>query len=66
MSEERRKGSLLGVLAYVLVPGDRRVRAVRHFRKAGFETLKGLGTLMRPEGPGEPTEAARRERIEIE
>lgn len=65
MSEGRRRG-LLGVLAYVLVPGERRVRAARHFRKAGFETLKGVGALVRPEGPGEPKEAARRERIEIE
>ena len=66
MSDERRKGSLLGVLAYVLVPGERRVRAARHFRKAGFETLKGVGALVRPEEPGEPKEAPRRERIEIE
>ncbi len=66
MGEERRKGSLLGVLAYALVPGERRVRAARHFRKAGFEALKGVGALMRPEGPGEPKETARRERIEIE
>ena len=36
MSEEkRRKGSLLGVIAYVLVPGERRVRR-QHFRKAGW------------------------------
>jgi len=66
MSEEGRKGSLLGVLAYVLVPGERRVRAGRHFRKAGFEALKGVGALMRPEEPGGPKEAVRRERIEIE
>ena len=66
MSEERRKGSLLGVVAYALVPGERRVRAAGHFRKAGFEALKGLGALLRPEGPGVPKEAARRERIEIE
>jgi hypothetical protein len=66
MGDGRRKGSLLGVLAYVLVPGERRVRAARHFRKAGFETLKGVGALVRPEGPDEPKEVARRERIEIE
>jgi len=66
MSEERRKGSLLGIVAYALVPGERRVRAAGHFRKAGFEALKGIGALMRPDGPGEPKEAARRERIEIE
>jgi hypothetical protein len=66
MSEDRRKGSLLGVLAYALVPGERRVRAASHFRKAGFEALKGLGTLMAPEGQGGAKEKVRRERIEIE
>ena len=66
MSEERRKGSLLGVVAYALVPGERRVRAAGHFRRAGFEALKGIGALMRPDGPGAPEDAARRERIEIE
>ena len=67
MSEEkRRKGSLLGVVAYVLVPGERRARAARHFRKAGFETLKGFGELVRPEShPGSPG-SADQERIEIE
>ncbi|MDP9475423.1 MAG: hypothetical protein M3R38_06995 [Actinomycetota bacterium] len=63
MGERRRRGSLLGVMAYVLVPGERRVRAVGHFRKAGFETLKGFGALVRPD---EPKETPRRERIEIE
>ena len=67
MSEERRRrGSLLGVIAYVLVPGERRVRAAGHFRKAGFETLKGVGTLLRPERPPESSGPERRERIEIE
>ncbi len=66
MSEERRKGSLLGVLAYALVPGQRRVRAAAHFRKAGFEVLMGVGALMRPEGSGGPKETVRRERIEIQ
>ena len=67
MSEQRRRrGSLLGVIAYVLVPGERRVRAAGHFRKAGFETLKGLGTLLRPEKSPESSGPERRERIEIE
>jgi len=67
MNEDKgRKGSLLGVVAYVLVPGERRVRAARHFRRAGFEVLKGLGTLLRPERPPESSGAERRERIEIE
>jgi hypothetical protein len=64
--EKQRGGSLLGVVAYVLVPGERRVRAARHFRKAGFETLKGVGALLRPETPPESAGAQRRERIEIE
>ena len=67
MAEERkRRGSLLGVIAYVLVPGERRVRAARHFRKAGFEALKGFGELVRPKGPQAPSGPASRERIEIE
>ena len=66
MNNQRRKGFLLGVLTYALVPGERRVQAAKHFRKAGFEALKGVGALMRPEGPDEPKETARRERIEIE
>jgi hypothetical protein len=67
MSEEKRsKGTLLGVIAYVLVPGERRVRAARHFRKAGFETLKGVGELVKPEKPQASSCPAGRERIEIE
>jgi hypothetical protein len=67
MSEQRRRrGSLLGVIAYVLVPGERRVRAAGHFRKAGFETLKGVVTLLRPEKSPESSGPERRERIEIE
>jgi hypothetical protein len=53
-------------MAYALVPGERRALAARHFRKAGFEALKGVGALIRPEAPGGPKETARRERIEIE
>jgi hypothetical protein len=67
MSEEkRRKGTLLGVIAYILVPGERRVRAARHFRTAGFETLKGVGELVRPEKSRASSGPASRERIEIE
>ena len=67
MSEEkRRKGTLLGVIAYILVPGERRVRAARRFRKAGFETLKGVGELVRPEKSRASSGPASRERIEIE
>ncbi len=67
MSEERqRKGSLLGVVAYALVPGERRVRAVRHFRKAGLETLLGFGELVRPGKRPDAGGSAGRERIEID
>jgi hypothetical protein len=59
-----RGGSLLGVVAYVLVPGERRRRAAGHFRRAGFEVLRGVRELARPEKP--PEEVGRRERIEIE
>jgi hypothetical protein len=59
---ERR--SLLGVVAYVLVPGERRRRAAGHFQRAGFEAFRGLRELTRLEKP--PEEAGRRERIEIE
>ena len=64
--EKRRRGTLLGVIAYVLVPGERRVRAAGHFRKAGFETLKGVAELMKPEKPQASSGPASRERIEIE
>ena len=64
MARERR-GGLLAVIAYVAVPGERRKKAAVHFRRAGFEALKGVAALARPEasggGPHEPT----RERIEI-
>ena len=67
MAEERRpKAALLGVIAYVLVPGERRVRAAGHFRKAGLETLKGVGALVMPEKPQESYGPASRESIEIE
>ncbi len=59
-----RRGTLLGVVAYVLVPGERRQRAAGHFRRAGFEVLRGVAELAKPQRP--PEEAARRERIEIE
>jgi len=62
----KRRGSLLGVVAYVLVPGERRVRAAKHFRKAGFEALKGFGELARPEKKSGTAGPASRERIEIE
>ena len=69
MAEGRRerRAPVLGVLAYVLVPGERRKRATGHFRRAGLEVLKGVGELARADGrrgPGVQTE--RRESIDIE
>ena len=56
---------MLGLAAYLLVPGERRVRAARHFRRAGIEALRGAGALVAPERrPRE--EPAEREHIEIE
>ena len=63
--EPKRRYPLLGVAAYLLVPGERRVRALRHFRRAGVEVLRGAGSLVMPE-KGPEREASRRERIEIE
>jgi hypothetical protein len=66
----RRERSLLGVVAYVLVPGERRRRAAGHFRRAGFEVLRGARELAKPERTLEGVETGRRgerrERIEIE
>ncbi len=62
--EDRR--SYLGVLAYVLVPGERRKRAAGHFRRAGFEVLSGVRELWRPERGPEGESPSRRERIDIE
>ena len=59
-----RRRTLLGVVAYVLVPGERRRRAVGHFRRAGFEVLRGVRELARLQRP--PEETTRRERIDIE
>ena len=62
---------MLGVIAYVVVPGERRKKAAVHFRRAGFEALKGVAALAPRAGR---TDAGRtdagpeetpRERIEI-
>ena len=67
MEPERGSGrrSLLGVVAYVLVPGERRRRAAGHFRRAGLEVLRGTRELARSEKTPEEG-PARRERIDIE
>ena len=62
---EPRRYPLLGLVAYALVPGERRVRAATHFRRAGIEVLSGLGSLATPEKKPEGG-AAGRERIEID
>ena len=64
--ERRRRGSLLGVVAYVLVPGERRRAAATHFRRAGFEALKGARALVRPEEAPENEPATRRQKIELD
>jgi hypothetical protein len=67
MAPDRREGgSLLGAVAYLLVPGERRKKAAGHFRKAGFEALKGVAALAKPGGSPESSGAPQRERIEIE
>ncbi len=67
MSEPgNKKGSLLGAAAYLLIPGERRVKAAGHFRKAGFEALKGVGALARREEPLEEQSSRRRQSIEID
>jgi hypothetical protein len=66
MAPERRgKGGLLGVIAYVALPGERRKKAAVHFRRAGFEALKGAAALALPEAGGGGQEAPPRERIEV-
>jgi hypothetical protein len=66
MRSERRTGSLLGVLAYVVVPGERRQRAAMYFRRAGVEAAKGVGVLMRPERPPERSAGSERQSISID
>ena len=56
---------MLGLAAYLLVPGERRVRALGHFRRAGIEVLRGVGSFVTP-AKGTQEEAPGRERIEIE
>jgi hypothetical protein len=63
--EPKKRYPLLALAAYLLVPGERRVQAARHFRRAGIEVLKGVGSFVIPEeSPRE--EPGGREHIEIE
>jgi hypothetical protein len=63
--EPKKRYPLLGLAAYLLVPGERRVRAARHLSRAGIEVLRGVGSLVTPEKRPEE-EASARERIEID
>jgi hypothetical protein len=63
--EPRKRYPLLGLAAYLLVPGERRARAAGHFRRAGVEALKGFGALAISGRKSDPR-ASERERIEIE
>jgi hypothetical protein len=64
--EPKRRYPLLGLAAYMLVPGERRVRAARHFGRAGIEVLRGVGSLVTPEKKTENETSGRREQIEID
>jgi hypothetical protein len=64
-TREPKRYPLLGLVAYALVPGERRVRAASHFRRAGVEALKGVGALAVPETKPEAGTSGR-ERIEID
>jgi hypothetical protein len=64
--EPRKRYPLLGLAAYLLVPGERRVRALRHFRRAGIEVLRGTGALVTPEKKPEGQPSGRREHIEVD
>jgi hypothetical protein len=63
--EPKKRYPLLGVAAYLLVPGERRVRAARHFSRAAVEVLRGVGSLVTPQN--KPDEGSSgRQRIEID
>jgi hypothetical protein len=63
--EPKKRYPLLGLAAYLLVPGERRVRAARHFSRAGIEVLRGIGSLVTPQRKPDE-ESSGRERIEID
>jgi hypothetical protein len=64
-SPEPKRYPLLGLVAYALVPGERRVRAAKHFRRAGVEVLRGVGAFVTPER--RPSgESSGREHIDID
>ena len=50
----------------MIVPGERRKTAAGHFRRAGFEALRGVAALAKPAKSPESPEASQRQRIEVE
>ena len=64
--EHKTRHPFLAVAAYVLVPGERRMRAMGHFRRAGVEALRGVGALATPSQRSGEAEGPRREHIDIE
>lgn len=76
MTRERDRRSMLGTVAYILVPGERRKKAAGHFSRAAIEAARGVRALSSPGGSGSKTGGAEssgesagrgdRQRIEIE
>jgi hypothetical protein len=64
--EPRKRYALLGLAAYLLVPGERRVRALRHFHRAGIEVLRGARALVTPEKKREGEPSGQLEHIEVD
>jgi hypothetical protein len=50
--KDGKRRSMLGVAAYLLVPGERRRRAAGHFSRAAIEAARGVRTLYVPSGSG--------------
>ncbi|HEU4493075.1 MAG TPA: hypothetical protein VFR69_02725 [Rubrobacteraceae bacterium] len=64
-SPEPRRYPLLGLVAYALVPGERRVQAARHLRRAGVEVLRGVAAFITPQRAAGDA-APEREKIELD
>ena len=72
----KKRRSMLGTAAYILVPGERRKRAAGHFSRAAIEAAKGVRALAAPgrswsdtsdaESSGESAGRGNRQSIEIE
>ena len=48
MARDRGRRSMLGTVAYILVPGERRKKAAGHFSRAAIEAAKGVRALSPP------------------